>query len=372
MNIYKKKNIKSRLSRYLRYLKRFLNYDKKKIYFPNDLGHPIFNDINNNSPLIYCNLSSKPNIYHYVSYIDVNKLNNNSSVDVIYEPVDDPLSILWYCDLGVRDSYSELKHIDLAKKLLLSKNLIDIFTWSNGARNQFKYFGSEEIMNKVSIIPMGLIAKYDLNKQKNIIEDKTKFLCIASDYYWKGVFLVLQAWEKVVSKFSNAELTLVCHNIPKNQKIPKNIRVIKDIPLSKKNKDTLYKKNDVFINSVLSDGSIGFEALSYGKPIIAFEHQHASTLLSNNNGFILDMPFNARDFKYRGKLWKNGNEFLKFIINKHNSNFFEKQILKLYELMSIYIENKNLIKIHEKNSIELFESSISINRRNQFLLKKYK
>jgi hypothetical protein len=235
LNILSKTSIKSKIKVkvkfFLQYLNRLLNYNKNKIYFPYSRGlqHPIFFDILKNPPLNYCNLVTNPKIFHFVGYININLLKDKKII--FYEPVDDPLSILWH-DKNVYDAKTEMKYINIAKKYYLSNSLKYILVWSEGLKKSFLFFNSKKIMSKVKIIPIGLLPRHQYSKLEN---KKINFLCIASDYNSKGVFLVLDAWKKITA--ANIKLTLVCHNIPKKIKIPTNVIVINSPPSFKfKNK----------------------------------------------------------------------------------------------------------------------------------------
>ena len=83
------------------------------------------------------------------------------------------------------------------------------------------------------------------------------------------------------------------------------------------------------------------------------------------------MPIIAKNFRIRGKLFKNHNQYIKLLISKYRKGHFKKSVNLLRNAISNYIVNKKLIKIHRKKSIQLFKNKFSIYKRNKFLLKNY-
>ena len=342
-------------------------FQKKKIYFTYSsyLFHPIFSEIKKHPPIHYCN-KFNAKIFHYIQGCLPSEIKNF----VIIEVIDHPLSLLApYLNKELNCS-DYIQNIDLATQIYLNDSIKKIILVSNGQFNIFKkYFPDNKILEKATVLP--LTWKDNINNGKKDINDNHTYLFIASDFYSKGVFLVIDAWNIFKKNNSRDKLILVCHNIPNEIKIylDKSINLIETIPLSITQKNELYSNADVVIALSLTDGISPIEATSYGKPIIVCRGQHSTDFVNNNNGILVDVPVNIYDDDY-GFLWKSELEYIDVIKKMHEKNEFAYSIRDLVDAF-IYFSNNDNIIIARNMAIEKYYNTYQIKNRNQQLLYLY-
>ena len=342
-------------------------FRKKKIYFTYSsyLFHPIFSEIKKYPPINYCN-KFNAKIFHYIQGCLPSEIKNF----VIIEVIDHPLSLLApYLNKELNCS-DYIQNIDLATEIYLNDSIKKIILVSNGQFNNFKkYFPDYKILEKATVLP--LTWKDNINNGKKDINDSHTYLFIASDFYSKGVFLVIDAWNFFKKNNSKDKLILVCHNIPNEIKIylDNSIDLIETIPLAIKKKNELYSSADIVIALSLTDGISPIEATSYGKPIIVCRGQHSTDFVNNNNGILVDVPVNIYDDAY-GFLWKTELEYIDVIKKMYQKNEFASSIRDLVDAL-IHFSNKDNIIIARNMAIEKYYNTYQIKNRNQKLLDLY-
>ena len=205
---------------------------------------------------------------------------------------------------------------------LVKNYALGCFAQGKLAKNDFKFLGiNNEKINDLF---------YTVSNEKEIIKKDTKrvltFLYIGTVSKGKGINDLLYACSKL-KNITNWKLLVVgsnprkdyYHNISKNLGLTQNIEYIGVV----QNKDIYeyYQKSDVFILPSRYDGwgAVINEAISVGLPVISSSETGASYSLVKNNGFV----FKAGD------------------------------INALSDAMKKYINNKELIIEHSKNSKEL-------------------
>jgi glycosyltransferase involved in cell wall biosynthesis len=298
-------------------------------------------------------------IYHWVTGPQITDYK-----PYIIEPVDHPLSpVFEYEPVNAVNKYKNVEQI------YNSKNCKKIILVSEGQRLLFKKYFPNHI-NKVVVVHPGInIKQTDAEIIKKLRYEKTiNFLCIASDYWSKGVDLIINAFANV-DLSEHAHLILVCNNIPEIVKssLPKNIELV-SMPgtsaNSKKIKDKLYSRAQVCIVFSHTDTTAALmEALSYGLPLITLRNQHTKDFVSNNNGYEIDVPFYLYDAGY-GYKWKTMSEYYKLLEQAKARGDFDTVISELSDKVRLLINDVRLIEKMSINSCILARDSFSIRRRN--------
>jgi glycosyltransferase involved in cell wall biosynthesis len=366
-NITAKKNILKVADFSYEFLSRELY--KSKIYFPYkiQLPHPLYTFWKGNPPCNYCN-AYRAKLFHFVNSVPP----KYDDKQYILEIIDHPLSILSKYISGdfTHDKY--INNVEKAQNMYCMSNMKKLLIPFEGQREFIKYYFGEDINKKVKVIHQPLE-----NNIKNNIKKASKelnFLNISSDFEAKGTSLILDAWKNFQDSFNNAYLTLICHNIPKEYEdnLPKNVKLIKKLPLSDSDKNYLFKDADIFIANTLTDGGGAQEALSFGKPLVMFRIYSAMDLLKNNNGILINVPLNIYDVKHYGKTWKSHNEFISYIEEYRESGKFDRTINDLSDSFRKYENNRSLVEEHRRNSVELFNKEFTLKNRNKKIISIYR
>ena len=344
-----------------------------RVYFPykNDLIHPAFDELKKYPPLKYVN-KYDANLLHLVmggSPEDLQK-------DHIIEIIDHAFSVIAIYEQFPREPIEYYKRQEKIREIYLSKKLKKLIFISKGQLNLFKYyFDDNEILNKAIVIPIPWRNNIELGRNETS-KNKINFLFIASNYYMKGVEIVLNAWNKFI-KLDNfkkyATLTLVSHDIPHNieQNLDRSVKLIKQIPLNIKLKNNLYKHSDVVLALTLTDGLTAIEATSYCKPIVVFRTQHSKDFIDNDNGYEIDVPINVYDVDKYGIVWKTKKDFDLIVKRYLKDGLFNKTIEDLVNIFIKYTEDRELLKIQMQNAEEKYYRDYRVEDRNRKLLEIY-
>ena len=209
-----------------------------------------------------------------------------------------------------------------------------------------------------------------ISKKKS---ENVNFLFIASNYYTKGVQLLLKSWYKFYKANGKATLTLVSHDIPKSieQNLGHEITLIKKAPLDTKLKNYLYRKADVVFALTLTDGVTAIEATSCGKPVVTFRTQHSRDFINNNNGFEVDVPINVYDVDKYGIEWKTNKDYENIVLQYIKEGKFDRSIDEMAEIMNRYCKDRDLLKEHTKNAVDKYYRDHTIENRNNKILDIY-
>ncbi len=345
-------------------------FNPYKIYFPYkaDLVHPVFDELKSKPPIKYLN-KKDANLLHLV--LGGNKKDLEQSC--ILEVIDHAFSIIASYEIFPREPIEYYNRREKIKELYLNKNLKKIIFISNGQKDLTRYyFPGEKILEKSVVIAIPWKDNIAIGKKQ--IENSLNFLFIASNYQAKGVEIALKAWGEFKSMDrTSSTLTLVSHDIPKEveENLQKDIKLIKQVPLSSELKNKLYKDADVVLALTLTDGIIAVEATSYGKPIITYKTQHQRDFIDNNNGVEIDVPINIYDVDKYGIVWKTSKEFHKIVKEYISNGNFDNVIDELVKSFIKYSEDRNFIEKQTQNAIKKYYKDYTIELRNKKILEIY-
>lgn len=256
----------------------------------------------------------------------------------------------------------------LIRKFLESSNCRKIMPWTNAAKiSLLNYINSQKIKNKIEVIYPAI----SLPKIKKKKQDKIKFLYVAYDFYRKGGYEALKAFEKIKEKYENIKMEFVC-KIPDIRNKCKDVKFMgllpREILLSK-----IFPNADIFLYPTFHDtfGMVLLEALSFGLPVITLEDFATPEIVDNSkDGFII------KGYKTR---WYNKNyqhirEFTDWrnLIKYHSKKEQDRIINEIANKMKLLIEDSKLRKYMSKNARRKIElGRFSIKERNKRLRRVY-
>jgi hypothetical protein len=360
------------LSRSILYLF-YLKINNLNVFFPyyNYYTHPDIKKryYGKNAPLKWTNLKSSK-VVHCIQAAKEEYLNKK----IIIEPSDHCLTI--GASLGIYEPCELVSRCDEIGEFILSK-IFKVIIGRNDLINHAKYYFSKNVIKKFFVYPeFACEPKVDYSylkyKNKNL-KRKIKFLSIASNFKYKAVDLLIEAF--LESKCS-AELILVCNSIPDNirKKIFKNnnIFLIESLLLSDFKKDKLYKSADIYINTTYIDGGfVAPKALEYGLPIITHTYHRGKSFIENNNGILLSEPIKYYDPKRYGICWNSMEGYLDQVNILKKKGGYEKVQKQLISAIKYFVQRPDQILNQGLNSLELAKKN-NLNKSNQILRKLYK
>jgi hypothetical protein len=230
----------------------------------------------------------------------------------------------------------------------------------NGMKKLFNYYFSTNLDYKIIILAQpGCIPQKAPNNK--LITSPISFLCLASDYYTKGLDIVLKSWRKIKNK-NNSLLFIACGNIPEDeyQKIIKDnsIKLVTSIPLSNSEKEVLLSCTQVSIASThIHGGGNILEGLEYGHALIYFEY-HVDAF--EKFGKKIKMPYYFYKPDCYGIEWKTFSEF------KQNG-VFDESINTLTNMIKYYIDNPNITIADRKEAYKYATLDLSYKFRKESL-----
>jgi hypothetical protein len=324
-----------------------------------------------NAPLSWVNLNLSE-VSHIINFSE--KLLGKK---IIFEPNDccqklgSLLNINEPCEFVAR-----CKEID---DYIATKVISRVLVGNNDLIKHAEYYFSDSVLSKFITYPeMSCIPKVskffiEEKNKKLLINPKIRFLSIASDFKKKAVDLLIEAF--IESKSLNT-LILVCHNIPESYKVKilkaKNIKLLENIPLSKKIKDDLHRNSDVYINTTYVDGGgTVANALEYGLPIITFTYHRGRSYISNGNGVLLSEPLKYYDPKSYGIHWNSIDGYLEQVFLLKNKGGYESVKKQLIDSIIYYQQYPQNVLVEGLKSLELAKKN-SLDKANQFLKNLYK
>lgn len=139
-------------------------------------------------------------------------------------------------------------------------------------------FMYQQVASKISvpihIIPLGAYENYFLNYKKDIDTSKVRFLFLGRIEPYKGLEVLLRAYEAIARKYSNAELTIAGKGvvpIDLKEKFGENKLKIVNSWMSVEKLGEIIAHNDVLILPYIKASQSGIVsiALAYGLPVIA-------------------------------------------------------------------------------------------------------
>ncbi|MDA8905247.1 hypothetical protein N9I58_02150 [Candidatus Thioglobus sp.] len=341
-------------SQFIQWIFRFFKSDSDIFYpYKTSYTHPYYckQFYGKKSPFIWSNYKAAK-ILWFIQYPPKGLDLNNKSI--IIEPNDHILTIATY--FGASSPKECIEKIPKVAELISSDNIKAIFLADNEVRDQFiSYFGYKNI-DKVYMVPlMRCNPKLSLNDLNFVKNDKTVFICLISDYKIKALKLLLDAWSRLDRK---SKLILVCHNLPKDiMSILGKDQSIKLIPKKRLRgalRDRLFKESSVSIALTHIDGGTNaFEGIDYGHAIITNDNHRASSLVSNDNGYIVPLKNKYYEEGRYGIEWDSFDEYLKIVEDDYLNGKYEESINILAKYMQELIDNPSILLSMRRNSIEL-------------------
>jgi hypothetical protein len=360
--------VKVAISYSIQVLSRLFTTNTPKVffrYYNQSHTHPSFYRFYKYPPVKWC-LRSKADILHWINFPDI--IDNRPFV---LESNDHPLSAA-----GLSQPGEVLKNMNKAIDIYLHPSCKKIIAGYKGEFDLFQNYCPQNVLNKLVLLPIlpAIPKAIDwINRSCDL--SNPVFLCLASDYISKGVDLLIDAWLNVPER-NNGQLIIVCSNIPEyviEQVRGEKIRVISKPLLTEREKDDLHRMAHVAIGPQHIDGGANMvEAMEWGLPIITMRTHRSDSLLRNDNGFLVDVPFYFYDIEYYGTRWKTFEEFFKVLAeSKINSEFDSAAEELTKHIRHFFIYPEDIITIGKK-SYELACGDMSYRNRNSKLMQIYK
>lgn len=251
-------------------------------------------------------------------------------------------------------------------KTLLSFKCKAIVCANESSVELMKKHFSKELLKKITLIrPAGPSPKEKAKKKGK----EFQILFMGSiknpdDFYLKGGFETIKAFEKLQKKYKNAKLVIRC-KIPKEIKsrVEKNkgIELIENF-ISGKEIEELYSNSDVLsCPSHVYMLMIWLEAMSHGIPIVALDtYATKDYIVSGENGFLVKksskIPYNKPSYP----------------VNVREPNFIrsikeqdDTVIDGLVEKFEILMKDRYLVKKINQNNLKLIKTKFSAKKRNK-------
>jgi hypothetical protein len=358
-----KNNLKEKLKNYILILKqiiyRFNFYSGVFFRYKTLYTHPTYNIYYTQSPIKYTNYFNS-SLYHWVNY-PKNSFNKNYIIEIN----DHPLSVI-YSKYKISEPYLILEQVNFAKSIYSNPKCVQIIMTCEGVKNLFNFYFGNDLDEKILFLPQpGCYNINEINFDKNNI---INFLCLASDYYSKGVDLVIKSWVSIQNK-KKSVLHLACPNIPldilETLKNFEDIVIHKNAPLNIIEKHKLFSETQVLIASThIHGGANIYEAMSYGQAIISFEY-HLNFF--NKFSKIISMPYYFYKPDFFGIKWKTFNDFYNILSIDKNNGVFNESVELLSETILFYINNPSECYKDGKIAYDFSISSHSYIQRNLLL-----
>ena len=239
--------------------------------------------------------------------------------------------------------YSSKRHDYINKPLIkavlrLSKNII---AQSNGMKiDLVKNFNVQE--SKIIVIPNPAIV---LDNSKEPVTKENIILFVGRIAPQKGLFYLIEAFEKVIKICPNYKLLIVgkgkqtYENIVKNMVNEKNLNKNIIFEGTQKNISKYYRKARVTVLSSLFEGfpNVLVESISLGTPVVSFDCESGPIDIIQNeiNGFLVPML--------------NVEKFATSIIRLINNPLSEEKIILSSEIFSLETVVSSYIKVLSVN-----------------------
>lgn len=340
-------------------LKIFYRYQNSQAFL-----HPLFTR-NYEKPPIGFTIKAKAKLFHWWHSCDDDVGYNKN---FIIEPIDHFFSVK-----RVWEPIEGISSLEECKKIYLSEFCKKIIVSSQGQRDIFIHYCSE-LESKMELIYPSCVPKISKNKSI-MVNKKIKYLCIVSDFYKKGLDIVIDSWLK--TRISNSCLTIVCTDVPNEymNKIKNNnsIVLLEIAPIPEDIKRDLYKTHDVAIIPVHTDGlTVYVEAVEYALPIITMRSQHSKTFVEEDNGYEVDVPFYFYDVDGYGLKWKTWEDFFQLLEDAKIDGKFDKTIVYMSQIFEKLENNKNILLNLKENAFKVLFNKFKYTHRNKKLNGIYK
>lgn len=288
----------------------------------------------------------------------------------IVESNDHPLSAVSW-KKRVFEPNQVIRLIEVAKKVYEHESCKAILIPCDGFRELFQYYLPPSISEKlVEVSPITCNIKeidWETRSKKPIT-----FCCLASDYYLKGVDLVLHAWFSARKEGVN-KLILACPNLPLDMESKvindQSIVLIKKLPLTVAEKDSIYRASHVSIAPTHVHGGANVaESLEYGQTPIMFQYH---SKLFEGLGSYISVPYHFYTPEYYGKAWKTFDDFFRRLNDDKMSGKFDCVINSLASKITEIINNPEAVIRKDNQVRDILIDRFSIEARNQKLLNIY-
>lgn len=282
------------------------------------------------------------------------------------------------------DYYSRKTRLEIIKKRILKTNFKKFILGSNIALKSLGSYANiqeKEILEKCQVVYPAIREIKDdvINSKSN--REKINIMFIGGDFIRKGGKQLIEAFERLQSKFDNIELTIVskfdsldsrydgpCIKDLLVKKIVSNnnINWVKGIEREELMKN-FYPNADIFVMPTLAD-SFGFvllEAEAFGLPIVSTNHFAIPEIVKNNeSGLLIDICKN--------KFYKDQNKFKndqdKYLIQKDLDKTLNEGI---YDNLRKLIEDSSLRKRMGRKGLEIAREKFSFKKRNRIMKSVY-
>lgn len=326
--------------------------------------HPGFDNYYKNPPVPWRNFYDA-DLLHWINYpkfIDKRPF--------IIESNDHPLSVVGWKKKAFEPA-EVLALVDIAQKVYDHENCKAILIPCNGFRQLFEYYLPRKISGKlIEVSPLVCnLRKIDWDSRSRL---PITFSCLASDYYLKGVDLVLQAWFSSDKK-NDCKLILACPNIPLDMQSKiisdKSITLITKAPLTFKEKEMILSSSHVTLAPThLHGGANVAEGLEYGHVPIAFEY-HAKYFYGM--GSTISVPYHFYTPEHYGTSWRTFNDFLQRLSTDKKKGVFNTTVEALANLLSEMSNNSERVHQLARECYDLSGVRFSGVTRNKKLLSIY-
>jgi glycosyltransferase involved in cell wall biosynthesis len=352
------------------FFKRMFTKKKIKVFFRyyTKNTHPSFKRFYESPPIPWAN-GFRYDLAHWINYP---AWKNNSPY--IIEINDHPLSAVSYKTRGLHEPLEILNHIADAYDVYADKNCLKILMSDNGFDSfdgLFRhYFGDEFVGKFTRVNSPGCIPKIDSITQE--CDLNLGVACLASDFYLKGVDLVIDAWQSIQHR-RGWKLYLACPNIPSQVlssiASDSSIIITDKAPLSEKEKNEILSICSVTLAPTHVHGGANIiEGMEFGHVIIHFE-THFNVF--DDVGEKIDVPYHFYVPSSYGKDWKTFSEFRDILIADKKSGLFSQSTEDLAAALSRHMQNpSDLIKLRE-NVLKFAYAEYSLKNRNLALNRIY-
>lgn len=360
--------------------KRLLSVQRRKfnVYAPlkSRLCHPTFDVFYAHPPIPYSIYLPKC-ISHCINYIPYWQILTSRlySPAFVVEFVDHPASLL--NSFGHNHEISSFRASELIKSTTGRMRDLGIkgFIFQHIRQKEFFDFLYPFLSSCPYVIAPLAFPKYcEAHIQTRANSGPCTFLCIATDFYAKGLPLLLKAWSLLSDTHKNGcSLVIVTPEVPREYysyltHSSISLRILKR-KLSLSEKINLYQNCDCFVNLALTDSGISAEALSFGLPIISTKLLSTDMYVDNNNGFVLNTPLTF----YGTEPLSFYSSYEKFLASYHKlleNGGFNDLILSIRDSI-IKALNKDLLSTMSINSLSKYNKNFCAHVRNNRVLQFY-
>ncbi len=328
--------------------------------------HPIFSRFYQFPPIAWSNIYYY-DIAHWINYpAYINKK------PFILEVNDHPLAAISFKKRGIFEPGDLLKSISDVEEVYASKYCTKILIASDGYKNIFHHYFDEKYDEKfIEVHSPGCIPQKNLSLKNE--SEPIVFCCLASDYFIKGVDLVIDGWLSLKRK-GDARLIIACPNIPSNVMkyltLESGIQIVPRAPLSSKEKNQILSAASITIAPThISGGSTIAEGMEYGHIIVHFEFHNTEF---DSIGTKIKVPYNFYTPVEYGNRWKTFEEFKQILFKDKFDGVFNSVREEITNVLQGLIDDRKRINERRIFTYNKANEEFSLKMRNEKLVKIYK